>query len=136
MKDSVDGSDHEWLNRLLEASPEWKHGSVEVLSITRIGAEYGLSGRINRVVARTTGGGSVSLVVKEESGEAVDRELLFHCENGAALRGVVAQCFGGGKGVLLLEDVSPAEQGDVLRGCSDEQAKAVVRALARVHGAS
>ena len=141
MRNSVDGSDHEWLNRLLAASPEWQHGSVEVLSSTRIGAEYGFSARINRVIARPTGGGSVSFVIKEESVEAVDRELLFHRENGATLRGVVPQCFGGqclggGEGVLLLEDVSPAEQGDVLLGCSDEQAKAVVRALARVHGAS
>ena len=54
----------------------------------------------------------------------------------------IAKCFGGtsdsksGSGVLVLEDVTPAEQGDVLRGCTHAQAEAVVRALARVHGAS
>jgi hypothetical protein len=136
MSDGLDGFDHERLNRLLEASPDWEHGAVEVESTTRVGVQYGLSGRISRVVGRTADGRTLSVVVKEESAEAVERELLFHRENGAALRGVVPRCFGGGDGVLLLEDVSPADQGDVLRGCSDERAEAVVRALARVHGAS
>lgn len=50
-------------------------------------------------------------------------------------------CYGGesdrerDRGILVLEDVAPAEQGDVLRGCTDEQAEAVVRVLARIHAA-
>lgn len=36
--------------------------------------------------------------------------------------------------VLLLEDLAPAEQGDQLLGCSDEQASDAVRNLAGLHG--
>jgi hypothetical protein len=136
MGDGLNGPDHERLSRALAASPDWPHGAVQVVGVTRIGVEHGLSGRSWRVVGRTAAGGLVSFVAKEERPEAVERELLFHREIGHALLGSVPYCFGGGDGVLLLEDVSPAEQGDVLRGCSDAQAEAVVRALAVVHGTS
>ncbi len=124
-----------WLGDVLEQS-------LEVREVTRIGLDYGLSGRSHRVVAATEQGGRRSFVVKQESAENVERELLFrrHCEG--LVRGCIPECFGGtvdadsGRGVLVLEDIAPAEQGDVLRGCSREQAEAVVRALARVHGAT
>ncbi len=35
--------------------------------------------------------------------------------------------------MLLLEDVAPAEQGDVLSGCTELQALSAVRSLARIH---
>jgi aminoglycoside phosphotransferase (APT) family kinase protein len=38
-----------------------------------------------------------------------------------------------GRVVLLLEDVAPATQGDVLRGCSADEAAALVRAMAGFH---
>jgi hypothetical protein len=38
--------------------------------------------------------------------------------------------------VIVLEDIAPAEQGDVLAGCTDPQALAAVRSLTRVHAAS
>ena len=136
MSETLESSERERVRRMLASSPTWPHGPVELVSATRIGIEHGLSGRTFRVVARTPSGDRGSLVVKLERAEAVERELLFHREAGDAARASVPTCFGGGNGLLLLEDVSPAEQGDVLRGCSDEQADAVVRALARVHGAT
>ena len=132
----------EWLNGVLEKSNVWPHGAFRVLNATRIGAEYGLSGRIHRVVAETIRGTSISFVVKQDRVEEVERELLFRSESDDAVRGCVAECFGGasdratGNGVLVLEDVYLAVQGDVLRGCTDVQAEAVIRALARVHAAS
>ncbi len=131
----------EWLSRTLETSADWFDGAVRVVSATRIGVDYGLSGRIHRVVAETRGR-SVSLIVKQESSAPIERELLFRSHCGQLVRGCIAECFGGasdsksGSGVLVLEDVAPAQQGDVLRGCAHAQAEAVVRALARVHGAS
>lgn len=131
----------EWLSRTLETSPTWPHGAVRIVSATRIGVEYGLSGRVHRVAAETRGR-SVSLIVKQEGSAQIERELLFRSQFGERLRGCIAECFGGtsdsksGSGVLVLEDVAPAEQGDVLRGCTHAQAEAVLRALARVHGAS
>lgn len=133
--------DSAWLSRGLRASPNWRHGSVDVVSTARIGVEYGLSGRTHRVVAESERGGRVSFIVKEARGDAVERELLFHRELEEALLGSVPECYGGGsdpeldRGLLFLEDVAPAEQGDVLRGCTDEQAEAVVRVLARIHAA-
>jgi phosphotransferase family enzyme len=131
-----------WLSRALETSSVWQGGSVTVLSATRIGADYGLSGRVHRVVAETERAGSVSFIVKEEGSAEVERELLFRSNCGEFLRGCIPDSFGGlsdrksGRGVLLLEDIAPAAQGDVLRGCTHSQAESVVRALARVHGVS
>lgn len=39
-------------------------------------------------------------------------------------------------GVLIVEDIAPARQGDVLAGCIQRQALAATRALARIHAAS
>ena len=138
--DAVFSSD--WLSRALGASSVWQGGSVKVVGATRIGADYGLSGRIHRVVAKTERVGSVSFIVKEEGSAEVERELLFRSNCGESLRGRIPDSFGGvidrksGRGVLLLEDIAPAAQGDVLRGCTHSQAESVVRALAHVHGAS
>jgi aminoglycoside phosphotransferase (APT) family kinase protein len=109
---------------------------------TRIGVDYGLSGRAFRVVADTERGPPFSFVVKKETADAVERALIFHRKNGTFLRSSIPECFAGGsdpetgRGFLILEDVTPAEQGDVLRGCTDAKAIAVVQVLARVHGTS
>jgi aminoglycoside phosphotransferase (APT) family kinase protein len=131
-----------WLSGLLGESSSWPHGWVRVMSAERIGTDYGLSGHVHRVVAEAEHGGSLTFVVKRESAEAVERALLFQRQNGEILRGAIPECFAGasdretGRGVLVFDDVAPAEQGDVLAGCTDEQAEALVRVLARVHGAS
>jgi hypothetical protein len=88
--------DSAWLSRGLFASPNWRHGHLEVVSTARIGVEYGSSGRTHSVVAESERGGRVSFVVKEEKADAVERELLFHRELGEALLGSVPECYGGG----------------------------------------
>jgi thiamine kinase-like enzyme len=131
-----------WLSSVLEESPHWPHGPVRVLRVSQIGTEYGLSGQIHRVVAETKHGGSRSFVVKQESAAAVERELLFRRHCGALVRGCIPDLLcgvtdaGADRGILVLEDITPAEQGDVLHGCTDEEAGAVVRVLARLHGGS
>jgi Ser/Thr protein kinase RdoA (MazF antagonist) len=68
--------------------------------------------------------------------------LRFHRAVGSRLVASVPACLGGlvdqvnDTGILLLEDIAPAEQGDVLASCTDEQALAAVRSLARVHALS
>jgi thiamine kinase-like enzyme len=130
----------EWLTRTLETSSEWPGGAVRIVSATRVGVDYGFSGRVHRVVAEARGR-SVSFIVKQDGSTQVERELLFRSHLGERLREGIAKCLGGtsdsrsGSGVLVLEDVTPAEQGDVLQGCTHAQAEAVVRVLARVHGA-
>ena len=124
-----------WLNSALDRSPDWPHGAIRAISASRVGVGYGMSGRIHRVVGDTERGGSRSLVVKQETAEAVERELLFRGECAEAMQGSIARCYGGmvdvdaGRGVLLLEDIQAAEQGDVLRGCTEEAALAALGAL-------
>ena len=131
-----------FLSGALSGSGEWRFGSVQVASAIQIGAEYGLSGRIHRVTVETERGGSLSIVVKQESAVAVERELLFRGHCGELVRSCIPDLFCGmaddesGRGVLVLEDIAPAEQGDVLQGCTGDQAEAVVRVLARLHGNS
>jgi Phosphotransferase enzyme family len=131
-----------FLSRALSGSGEWRFGSVQVAGASQIGAEYGLSGRIHRVTVETERGGSLSIIVKQETAAAVERELLFRSHCGDLVRGCIPDLLYGatddesGRGVLVLEDIAPAEQGDVLRGCTDDQAEAVVRVLARLHGGS
>jgi hypothetical protein len=131
-----------WLADAAERSPEWPHGAIKAKHAVRISMEYGLSGgAVYRVTADTERSGPVSFVVKREGAEATERALRFHRAIGLRVAGRVPECFGGvidqegDRGLLLLEDVSPAEQGDVLRGCTDVQAEAATRSLARVHAA-
>ena len=134
--------DSEFLSRALGAAEDWRYGSVRVVNATRIGAEHGLSGRIHRVTAFTERGGSLSFIVKQETAAAVERELLFRSECGEFLRGCIPGLLFGvadavaERGVLVLEDVAPATQGDVLHGCTADEADAVVRLLARLHSGS
>lgn len=138
--DGVLGAD--WLSEALAGCPRWPYGSVRSALATRIGVDHGLSGRVHRLLADTGSGDTLSFVVKQQTANDVERALLFHNANGETLRGCVPWCFGGitdanaDRGVLFLEDISPAQQGDILEGCSNERAYAVIRVLARVHATS
>jgi Ser/Thr protein kinase RdoA (MazF antagonist) len=110
-----------------------------VRSVERIGAGYGMSGGAVYRVEADSEEGPLSFVLKRESAAAVDGALRFHRAVGARLAGSIPTLLGGSvdrerdTGVLLLEDVAPAAQGDVLRRCTDAEAAAVVRTLARLH---
>jgi aminoglycoside phosphotransferase (APT) family kinase protein len=99
-------------------------------------------GDVYRLRADSERGDAFSFVLKREGAEAVERALCFHRAAGLRVAGSVPACLGGlvdkrsDTGVLLLEDVAPATQGDVLAGCSDHQALAAVRSLAQVHAAT
>jgi hypothetical protein len=69
-----------------------------------------------------------------------EREMKFYADIAPTVDIRVARCFHGewneadGDFVLLLEDLSPAEQGNQITGCSAELAGRSVRELARLHG--
>ncbi len=69
-----------------------------------------------------------------------EREVKFYAEIAPTVDIRVARCFHGewneadGDFVLLLEDLSPAEQGNQITGCSAELAGRSVIELARLHG--
>jgi hypothetical protein len=93
-------------------------------------------------LADTADGGHVTFIVKQESAAGAERALAFHVAMANRLRGIIPDCFGGtvdtetGVGVLFLEDVAPAIQGDVLIDPGDEAADAAIQTIARVHAAS
>lgn len=72
--------------------------------------------------------------------ERCAREVSFYRWVGPGLTGVPEVVFAesdveAGWILLLLEDLSDCEPGDALRGCSPEQAWAVLRAIAAIHAA-
>lgn len=81
------------------------------------------------------------LAARRRMAERAARELWFYKQ--IAVHGQVpapglyagAADLDRGQGVLLLEDVAPAVQGDVLAGCSAEQPAVVVQTMARFHAA-
>ena len=69
-----------------------------------------------------------------------EREVKFYRELAPTIDMRIARCYYGdwteadGDFVLLLEDLSPAKQGDQTTGCSAEEAGVAVCELARLHG--
>jgi Ser/Thr protein kinase RdoA (MazF antagonist) len=129
------------VNAVAGVSPEWPHATVRVRGAERIGIGLGLSGGSVHRVEADAERGPLTFVVKNANAERVERELLFYRAAGAQVAGSVPALLGGAvdheadAGVLLLEDVAPAAQGDVLAGCTPAEAAAAVRSLARVHAA-
>ena len=70
---------------------------------------------------------------------AYEREIRFYRELAERIGGPVVAChaslFDAAEGwfTLVLEDVSPARQGDQIAGCSVEQARLAMRELAKIH---
>jgi hypothetical protein len=131
-----------WIERAIDGLPRWPHGPVRVVDVTRIGAEHGLSGQVYRVAATDQGGSRTTFIVKHETGAGIDHALAFHGCMGSRLRGSIPDCYGGtvdpatGVGILFLEDVATAVQGDVLIDPGHEAADAAIRVIAGVHAAS
>ena len=69
-----------------------------------------------------------------------EREVKFYAEIAPTVDIRVARCYHGdwnpidGDFVLLLEDLSPGEQGNQITGCSADHARTAVVELARLHG--
>jgi hypothetical protein len=111
----------------------------------RVGEEYGFTGLVGRVRLRYEGTADDppgSLVVKlptardDISFERHLRELRFYRELDVPF--VPRLYYGaaddeGRRSILLLEDLSAGRQGDVLRGCSVDDAARVLAAMAPFH---
>ena len=122
--------------------PLWPFGRLRDLTHARIGIDYGLSGEAYRVRGTTAAGEAISLVVKLEKADAVSRAVAFHEALGDRLGRAVPACFGGlidaaaATGLLILEDVAPAEQGDVLGDPGSDRLEAAILVFARLHALS
>jgi thiamine kinase-like enzyme len=132
--------DFGWLDATLTASTTWGHGTLQEATATRIGADFGFGGIVHRIDAVTTDEADVSLVVKREVRGAIERALSLRDHHPGPLKDIVPTVYGSllgdEHGVLVLEYVHPITQGDVLAGCTDDQAESVIRRIARIHAAS
>jgi hypothetical protein len=110
--------------------------------ILRIGEMHGLSGQVHRVIAANGSGAQVSFIVKREISDGVERALRFHRWVRRPAADAIPTCYGGlmdgdrRVGWLFLEDIAPADQGDVLVDPGDDRAGSAPRAFARIHAAS
>jgi hypothetical protein len=111
------------LNAVIVASPEWPHGAIRLRAFSRIGVGFGLSGgEVYRVEADSDHGDSISFVLKREGASAVGRAMLFHRAISSSAAASIPGYLGGfvdqenDTGVVLLEEIAPAAQGDVLAG--------------------
>jgi hypothetical protein len=136
-----------------EITPEWLaaavgDGPIEISSIARIGT--GQMSQNHRISYTNDGGVPQTVVVKLASDDAASRgtgvglgaylrEITFYRELAPRIGGPLAVChlaeYDDAEGwfTLLLEDVSPATQGDQIKGCKAEEARAAMLALARIH---
>lgn len=136
----VDDLDLGSINELLEAGKRWRHGPFRELKKERIGLEYGLSGRTYRLSGTTWSAGHRTLVIKVESADKIGRAAAFRTVNEEHLSGAIPASYGwyieDDRGLILLEDVTAAEQGDELVGCSVDEAESVIDVVAHLHSVS
>jgi hypothetical protein len=137
-----DEIDAAWLSAALGDGP------VEISSIERIGT--GQMSQNHRVAYQGTDGSERTVVVKLASDDPASRstgiglgaylrEITFYRELAPRIGGPVVRChlaeYDDAEGwfTLVLDDIVPAVQGDQIKGCSVEEARTALVALARVH---
>ncbi len=129
--------DEAWTNSLLDARGRWTRGPIRPDRIERIGVGYGLSGVVYRVHATDFSGAAVTLVAKIEEPDLTRRAIAAHASVEPVLGSSVPTCMGSHvddeAGLLLLEDVRPAVQGDELVECEVAQAVGLVHVVAGLH---
>jgi hypothetical protein len=142
---TLDELDGEWLQAALHTGP------IRSFTAAHIGTgQMSDSHRISLDYADPDGAGPATVVLKIASADSssratgvglgiYEREVRFYSELAPRIGGPLATCRVAsydeveGWFTLLLEDVAPALPGDQLAGCSVEQARLAMRALARLH---
>jgi hypothetical protein len=128
----------EWLHSAL--APHFPAGAPALAGTERIGQGYGLSSVLLR--CRLLGpGGPRSVVVKlwPTDGPAGSREVPFYATFGCSLGIRVPRCHHGAideeskRGVLVLEDLEHAVQGDCLHQLDGRGAAALAEVIAALH---
>ncbi len=138
--DMLDALDRRAINDLLLEGGRWPFGPFLHLDRNQIGSEYGFSGRTYRLSGATSSAGRRAVVAKVESGAGIARAAAFRASSEAQLVGSIPASYGwrigSDAGLIVLEDVSPADQGDDLASCTLEQATAMIDVVAHVHSLS
>lgn len=148
---AADDVDAAWLTAALRRLGVLRDARIVDLQAKRVGeGMLGDSVRFALTYDRDEEGAPASLVGKFASADPVSRrtgvdyglymkEVGFYRELAGQLavrapRAFLAELDGDGGCVLLLEDLSPARQGDQLTGCSLEDAERVIDKAAALHG--
>jgi thiamine kinase-like enzyme len=142
---TVEEIDAAWLARALGCGP------VVSLRSERIGTgQMSESHRLTLAYGDEPRAGPASVVVKLAASDATSRatgvglgiyarEINFYRQLAPRIRGPLAACHSAaydaseGWFTLVLEDVTPADQGDQITGCDLERARLAMRELARLH---
>jgi aminoglycoside phosphotransferase (APT) family kinase protein len=135
---SPDDLDAAWLEEILRRDGGLPHASVRGVRPARIGEGFGLEGVIARV---SIVGDRVPATVVAKWCAAADgarearfyRDVASHLEVDLPRLHAVAVDELSGRALLILEDVSPARQGDLLAGLSASDERALADAMAAVH---
>ena len=133
-----------WLSEALGTGP------VESFTLEPVGTgQMSESRRVTIDYASEADGGPASIVLKTASADETsrstgislgvyDREVRFYRELGPRIGGPLPECHlatidADGLFTLILEDVTPAEQGDQIAGCGVEDARLAIHELAKLH---
>ena len=141
----------EWLSAALGA-PGNSAAQIGDLALERIGTgQAGSTYRATLTYAVPHPDLPTTLVVKLPAEDPALRsglapgyrsEIAFYAKVADKVKAPIPQCFycdineAGTEFALLLSDLEPSVQGDQIGGCSDQQARLVVEALAGLHGPS
>jgi len=131
-----------WLAAMLAEAPGFADLRVTGLTPVVIGEGFGLDGTVVRLGLKTSPAPPpFPLVAKlaRAKGGAIENDFyrrlapLMPIRLPRLLASAVDE--DADRAVLLLEDMGPAEQGDILKGATRAQVQAVVRSMARFHAA-
>jgi hypothetical protein len=126
-----------WLERTLALAGSLEIDTIRAVRAQRIGEGYGLDGTIARLTLTDGKGREDSVVAKWCRAELGRREARFYREIApqmdVRLAGLRAFAEQGDVALLLLEDLSPARQGDALVGAAPREAERLFDVAARVH---
>jgi len=130
------------LTEALRASGVLRHANVVVADAEQIGAELGFNGLLYRVTLtydREEAGVPQSLIAKFALGadvaDKLHAESRFYSEFGGRIGIRMPKAYAAEPHCLLLEDLSDLKCGDVVAGCSLDEARLVLRHLAKFHAA-
>ncbi len=136
---SIPEVDAAWLQRAFALDPRVQHTRWNEIELRRVGVGFGLDGELVQVTLPGSALGSA--VVKLAQNENPGREVHFFNALAPRMPIRVPFCFHAAvdadvkRSVLVLEDLSDADQGDCTKGVgSRARAEALVAALARFHG--
>ncbi|GAB4454159.1 MAG: hypothetical protein OHK0029_08440 [Armatimonadaceae bacterium] len=143
----------DWLNSVLEAAAVRKEAVVTQFRVTPLAEDKGFFGQIVRLhltYDREAEAAPQRLIAKFSSANpemrqrpgtraAYEREVRFYRELAHRTSLPTPRCYFGeieratGFHTLLLEDLTPAQNGSRVAGCTAEQARLAIREIARFH---